>query len=439
MKTKDKCIAELLTAVDCSIVDKEILGKYNIDTIVNAAKPTLMGSTQGVDGAIHAAIPKFNQKIISELKMDEVRDVVCCQRGEAVLTSGYNLSKYIIHVVGASYDGKDGKKENCSSSRVQILESCYREVIRIAREHHEIAAIGIPVVGAGEYGMPFELAARIAVVSTANALIDWIEKDPESFEMAELKRVVFFIYHEKEEIRKELYRQFISILEEYDSLLRKNRKMVFQSSFKAQKRYIWEIVRYDTTRGYFSVAQKVRLVLMCLRFIYFPSMLLKDKLGKNDWKKRRQVVELTAFLKVFLPVLLWYIGDWLWGIPVARGILIFLDMYLLTGTLSYLLALLLYADIQRASANIIRSLIMLFVNYVEVSLDMALLMHLAYGKGIGTLETVAYGVLGRWPDRAVESLLDYTFLYADSGIRFFFTSLIFGYFANHMRQRKFSS
>lgn len=439
METKETGIAELFTAVDSSIVDTDVLCKYKINTIVNAAKPTLMGSEQGVDGAIHAAIPDFSQKIMKELKSDSLQNAVRCRRGEAVLTSGYNLSKYIIHVVGASYDGDNGKKENCSSSRVQILESCYHAVVRIVKEHPDVSSIGIPIVGSGEYGMPFELAARIAVVSTANALIEWKEKDAESFAMAGLKRVVFFVYHTDEAVRNKIYGQFISILKEYDSLLRENRKMVFQSSFMAQKRYVWEIRRYDATRGYFSVAQKIRLLLMCLRFIYFPSMLLKDKLGKNDWKKRRQVVELTAFSKVFLPVLLWYINDGLPEIPAVRGVLFLVVFYLLTGTVSYLLALLLYADIQRPSANIIRSLIMLFVNYIEVSLDMALLMHLVYGTEVSTLEAVAYGALGRWPERAVVSVLDYAFLFADAGIRFFFASLIFGYFANHMRQRRFRS
>ena len=48
--------------------------KVQIDAIVNAAKPTLMGSGQGVDGAIHAKIDaflegegEFNKRICEEL------------------------------------------------------------------------------------------------------------------------------------------------------------------------------------------------------------------------------------------------------------------------------------------------------------------------------------------------------------------------------------
>lgn len=45
-----------------NIADRKELDKRNIDTIVNAANPTLMGSTQGVDGAIHKSINRIFRK-----------------------------------------------------------------------------------------------------------------------------------------------------------------------------------------------------------------------------------------------------------------------------------------------------------------------------------------------------------------------------------------
>lgn len=69
-----KNIADMLKIELGDIANKKRLKELDIDTIVNAAKPTLMGSSQGVDGAIHKKIDKklkpskssFNEKIREE-------------------------------------------------------------------------------------------------------------------------------------------------------------------------------------------------------------------------------------------------------------------------------------------------------------------------------------------------------------------------------------
>ena len=58
-RRKDKCIAGMLQVITGNIGDREMLKKYQINAIVNAANPTLMGSDQGVDGSIHSAINKL--------------------------------------------------------------------------------------------------------------------------------------------------------------------------------------------------------------------------------------------------------------------------------------------------------------------------------------------------------------------------------------------
>lgn len=97
-----------------------------VDTIVNTAKLTLMGSDQGVDGAIHEAIDtilgekgRFNIQICKEVdhlpeNIDNniVKDRIRCQRGKAVITGGYGLCNHIIHVVGSEYDGKEYDKNS---------------------------------------------------------------------------------------------------------------------------------------------------------------------------------------------------------------------------------------------------------------------------------------------------------------------------------------
>lgn len=77
----DKNIADILRIVKGRIEDADKIKLRNIDTIVNAANPTLMGSNQGVDGSIHKAIndlsedgKTFAEKICEELEKDRQRE-----------------------------------------------------------------------------------------------------------------------------------------------------------------------------------------------------------------------------------------------------------------------------------------------------------------------------------------------------------------------------
>lgn len=47
------------------------------------------------------------------------------------------------------------------------------------KKHLDIQEIGIPIIGAGEYEFPFELAFEIAITSTWNALLEWKQQDEE--------------------------------------------------------------------------------------------------------------------------------------------------------------------------------------------------------------------------------------------------------------------
>lgn len=121
--------------------------------------------------------------------------IVRCKRGETVVTSGYTLCDYVIHVVGIRYDGErlnSSEKEkvilDVSSSCVGKLEKCYDEIINTVRKYPDITTVAIPLISAGNYGFPFELAFKIAIVSLGNALLRWRNEDPEMFERAQLKK-----------------------------------------------------------------------------------------------------------------------------------------------------------------------------------------------------------------------------------------------------------
>ncbi len=121
--------------------------RLDVDAIVNAANPSLLGGG-GVDGAIHRAagpqLREYNKTLGG------------CPPGEARLSPGFNLpARHVISTVGPVWHGGD-------QGEARILENAYRNSLELALANG-IRTIAFPAISTGAYGYPREQAARIAL------------------------------------------------------------------------------------------------------------------------------------------------------------------------------------------------------------------------------------------------------------------------------------
>ena len=131
-------------------VVKGDITQIDVDVIVNAASPELMGGG-GVDGAIHRAA---GETLLEACKVIH-RQQGDCAPGHAVITEAGNIPvKAIIHAVGPVWRGGGHHEE-------ELLALTYRSCLDLAAAngYHSIA---FPAISTGVYGFPKQQAARIA-------------------------------------------------------------------------------------------------------------------------------------------------------------------------------------------------------------------------------------------------------------------------------------
>ena len=120
-----------------------------VDAIVNSAHPKpIVGG--GVDRAIH---DKAGTALLAARQ--KIGDI---HTGEAFLTPAFHLpAKYVIHTVGPIWQG------GVHGERA-LLASCYQNALRLAWEQ-SCASIAFPLISAGVFGCPAEIAIRAATTA----------------------------------------------------------------------------------------------------------------------------------------------------------------------------------------------------------------------------------------------------------------------------------
>src|SRR5712691_2440405 len=129
-----------------------------VDAIVNAANPTLLGGG-GVDGAIHGRGGPEILAACREIRRTQHPDGL--PTGKAVATTGGALpARWVIHTVGPVYSGSPRDPE--------LLASCHTESLLVADELGA-KTVAFPAISTGVYGYPLEEAAPIAIAAVREA------------------------------------------------------------------------------------------------------------------------------------------------------------------------------------------------------------------------------------------------------------------------------
>jgi len=132
----------------------------DVDAIVNAANPTLLGGG-GVDGAIHRAGGPSILAQCETIREKEYPDGLPI--GKAVITRGGKLrARYVIHTVGPIYGSNNGRD-------AELLAACYENSIALAAEN-QLMSIAFPAISTGAYGYPKSAAARVARAAIVRAM-----------------------------------------------------------------------------------------------------------------------------------------------------------------------------------------------------------------------------------------------------------------------------
>jgi len=121
----------------------------------------------------------------------------------------------------------------------------------------------------------------------------------------------------------------------------------------------------------YGLERLVRLFLCAVQFA-FPLLLVRDIFGRAGLIPRRLAVEAYTTFKFILPLCILSFGFY------RYPALVILTIYLLSETILHILSLIFLADVYPAAPSYRRSILLLFLHYLEVVFDFAVI-YIAFG------------------------------------------------------------
>jgi hypothetical protein len=127
-------------------------------------------------------------------------------------------------------------------------------------------------------------------------------------------------------------------------------------------RKIWENENHNDT----GLERILRLFLLSIQFL-FPGIYIREIFSKRGLTYKNLAIEFYVLFKFFFPLVI------LFTEKSHSPVLLFLTVYLLTETVTYLGSLVFTSDIQNQTRSANRTILLLFVNYLEISLQFGVL------------------------------------------------------------------
>ncbi|MEZ4779485.1 MAG: ion channel [Flavobacteriaceae bacterium] len=116
----------------------------------------------------------------------------------------------------------------------------------------------------------------------------------------------------------------------------------------------------------FGIERVLRLFLVVIQFA-FPALYLRQLSGLFGLLGRKIMVEFYVIIKLILPVLFFYLDI------TNNIIVVIIAIYILLETVIYLTSLIFLSDVYAQPISYKRSVVLLFINYVEVILEFAVI------------------------------------------------------------------
>jgi O-acetyl-ADP-ribose deacetylase (regulator of RNase III) len=153
------------------LVAERNITQFRVDAIVNSADSAHIGRG-GLNGQMHQVAGPRLLRVSRALRGRAT--------GSVKLTLGYGLpATYVLHALVPTAHGPSDEEQ-------RLLAQCYRRALALASQRR-FRTVVFPVLGSGEHGFPFVLAATIALTEIQQHL----EHDPT------LEHVIVTVYDDR--------------------------------------------------------------------------------------------------------------------------------------------------------------------------------------------------------------------------------------------------